>query len=171
MSPVGHPQALGSHTYRKLISVSVPQLPHTVIPSFYCHSSPGPWSRNRIFFIPSPALPKLSRLPDLIYFCSVPQIHPPFSPSCRWLVLSLLLITNFKHKFFPRNLLSLFFQVVVCSWYATLTHRRILGWLPFLCMHQGWKSWCSYKQSLNCFLMALLLQIESLALVSLLRDG
>lgn len=146
MSPVGHPQALGSHTHRKLISVSVyPSSPTLWYPLSTVTVHLVPEAETWIFFIPSPALPKLSRLPDLIYFWSVPQIHPPFSPNCRWLVLSLLLMTNFKRKFFPRNLLSLFFQVVVCSWYATLTHRRILGWLSFLCMHQGWKSWCSYS--------------------------
>lgn len=117
MSPVGHPRAHGSHTYWKLISVSsYPSSPTLWHPLSAVTVHLVPETETWIFFIPSPALPKLSRLPDLIYFWSVPQIHPPFSPNCCWLVLSLLLVTNFKHKFFPRNLLSLFFQVIVCSW-------------------------------------------------------
>lgn len=117
MSPVGHPQALGSHTYRKLLSVSLyPSSPTLWHPLSAVTAHLVPEAETWIFFIPSPALPKLSRLPDLIYFLSVPQIHSPLSPNYCWLVLSLLLVTNLNLKFFLRNLLSLFFQVIVCSW-------------------------------------------------------
>lgn len=123
------------------LSLLIPQLPHTVTPSF-CPLNGGtavtvhlvPEAETWIFFIPSPVLPKLSRRPDLIYFLSVPQIHSPFSPNYCWLVLSLLLVINLNRKFFLRNLLSLFCQVIVCSWLC-LTDSQKNPWVTSFPMY------------------------------------